>query len=101
MEKTRSTSAELRSAIDHGLTGDKIAALDPAAAPLGTDDEAGGVPVDPALMAEVKEQELRAGSQMRQSTSQATSSDGMLPWLLVAAFLLAAFAMVWVAMDYV
>ncbi|SMH54013.1 hypothetical protein SAMN02982994_3448 [Azospirillum lipoferum] len=32
----------LRDAIDRGLTGDKVPATDPAAAPLGTDDEAAG-----------------------------------------------------------
>ena len=35
---------QLRAAIDSGKTGDKVAAFDPAAAPLGTDDEAGGAP---------------------------------------------------------
>lgn len=37
------TVDQLRHAIDHGLTGDKVARSDPAAAPLGTDAEAGGV----------------------------------------------------------
>jgi len=35
---------ELRIAIDQGKTGDKVAFPDPAAAPLGTDDEAAGYP---------------------------------------------------------
>jgi len=35
-------SHRLRDAIDRGLTGDKVPASDPAAAPLGTDDEAAG-----------------------------------------------------------
>jgi hypothetical protein len=35
-------SAELRHKIDSGETGDKVAVTDPAAAPLGTDSEAGG-----------------------------------------------------------
>ena len=35
-------SDKLRSAIDSGKTVGKIAGSDPAAAPLGTDDEAGG-----------------------------------------------------------
>jgi hypothetical protein len=34
----------LRKDIDRGLTGDKTDYPDPAAAPLGTDDEAGGHP---------------------------------------------------------
>ena len=36
---------EFRHAIDTGRTGDKVAHPDPAAAPLGTDDEAAGTPV--------------------------------------------------------
>jgi hypothetical protein len=36
--------SELRAAIDSGKTGDKVAWPDPAAAPLGTDEEAGGTP---------------------------------------------------------
>jgi hypothetical protein len=32
----------LRQNIDSGRTGDKVPVADPAAAPLGTDDEAGG-----------------------------------------------------------
>jgi hypothetical protein len=39
--------AQLRNAIDHGRTRDKVAASDPAAAPLGTDEEAAGTPVPP------------------------------------------------------
>ena len=34
----------LRDQIDRGGTGDKVAFTDPAAAPLGTDDEAAGTP---------------------------------------------------------
>lgn len=51
-------SETLRAAIDQGRTGDKVAFPDPAAAPLGADDEAGGHTPDPqsvqmALNAEV------------------------------------------------
>jgi hypothetical protein len=37
-------AAQLRDDIDSGRTGDKVAHSDPAAAPLGTDAEAGGAP---------------------------------------------------------
>lgn len=40
------TSAQLRDEIDKGGTGDKVPFSDPAAAPLGTDAEAGGHPPD-------------------------------------------------------
>lgn len=39
------TSSKLRHEIDRGRAGSKVDAPDPAAAPLGTDAEAGGAPV--------------------------------------------------------
>jgi hypothetical protein len=39
-----SEAARLRDRIDRGETGSKVPASDPAAAPLGTDAEAGGSP---------------------------------------------------------
>ncbi len=42
---------QLRGEIDRGRTGDKVAFPDPAAAPLGTDDEAAGTPVSPRAAA--------------------------------------------------
>src|SRR5690606_41808304 len=42
MPKKRMNWAQVRHAIDSGLTGDKVAWPDPPAAPLGTDEEAGG-----------------------------------------------------------
>jgi hypothetical protein len=39
-----STAAQLKDDINSGRTGDKIRAFDPAAAPLGTDEEAAGTP---------------------------------------------------------
>ncbi|EAQ01138.1 hypothetical protein OB2597_14309 [Pseudooceanicola batsensis HTCC2597] len=41
------TADRLRDEIDRGGTGDKVAFSDPAAAPLGTDDEAAGHPPSP------------------------------------------------------
>lgn len=38
------TTDRLRHDIDRGLAGDKVRVPDPAAAPLGTDDEAAGRP---------------------------------------------------------
>jgi hypothetical protein len=38
------TADRLRDDIDHGLTGEEVPGTDPAAAPLGTDAEAGGSP---------------------------------------------------------
>jgi hypothetical protein len=41
------TTAQLRDAIDRGRTGSKVPYEDPAAAPLGTDEEAAGTPPSP------------------------------------------------------
>jgi hypothetical protein len=45
------TASQLRAAIDAGQTRDKINYPDPAAAPLGTDDEAAGDSPGPARLA--------------------------------------------------
>lgn len=59
------TSDRLRHEIQCGRTGDKVPFIDPAAAPLGTDDEAGGFPptreqIETAWRAEVRGNALRA-----------------------------------------
>lgn len=41
-------TSQLRAAIDAGAAKDKVAYPDPAAAPLGTDAEAGGFPPKPS-----------------------------------------------------
>jgi hypothetical protein len=41
------TVEQLRSGIDRGRARDKVSGFDPAAVPLGADDEAGGTPVTP------------------------------------------------------
>ena len=38
---------QVRDRIDSGAIGEKVPASDPATAPLGTDDEAAGVPSEP------------------------------------------------------
>lgn len=53
------TTAQLRHDIDCGLTGDKAGGFDPAAAPLGVDDEAAGYPPAPGVVAEARRQERR------------------------------------------
>ena len=42
--------AMVRQAINSGKTREKVKGFDPAAAPLGTDDEAAGVPTQPMAM---------------------------------------------------
>jgi hypothetical protein len=50
-------AARLRADIDSGRTGDKVPAADPAAAPLGTDEEAAGTPTAPEAIARARQQE--------------------------------------------
>lgn len=81
------TVDQLRHDIDTGRTSDKVAAVDPAAAPLGTDDEAAGVSIDPRIIAALRESELRLGDLTRQSLrdSSRPRSDAIV-WLLTGAF---------------
>jgi hypothetical protein len=51
------TTAQLKEDIDRGAAGTKVAAPDPAAAPLGTDDEAAGTPPSaPAVLTAHREE---------------------------------------------
>lgn len=52
-------AARLRADLDAGEGRDKIAYPDPAAAPLGTDDEAAGTPASPAQLRMAQQQEHR------------------------------------------
>jgi hypothetical protein len=56
-DSSRDTPSRLRQDIDAGRSRDKVAFPDPAAAPLGTDDEAAGTPVsrEQARMAHAEE----------------------------------------------
>jgi hypothetical protein len=53
------TTSQLRHDIDSGRTGEKVAAPDPAAAPLGTDDEAAGTSPSGAAVAIARRAELK------------------------------------------
>ena len=74
----------LRADIDSGKTGDKSPGLDPAAAPLGTDDEAAGTPVPNDIAEQMRVRESRPdGERMaRQNGTTAyhdTVSSGRVP----------------------
>ncbi|EAQ01543.1 hypothetical protein OB2597_01602 [Pseudooceanicola batsensis HTCC2597] len=53
------TPSQLREVIDRGGAGDKVAFSDPAAAPLGTDDEAAGTPPSPEQVEKAAAAEAR------------------------------------------
>jgi len=54
-------AAQLSGDINSGRSGDKVAGFDPAAAPLGTDEEAGGYSPTPGEIAQARELENRPG----------------------------------------
>jgi hypothetical protein len=83
------TAAQLRDDIDSGRTGDKVAHSDPAAAPLGTDDEAAGSPPTAGQVSQARRHE--AGRDVRDPSpaDQPPMQAGMAPsarllWLIVA-----------------
>lgn len=67
VQAAKPTTEQLRSAIDSGATGSKIAASDPAASPLGTDDEAAGHPPSHADIGRATVAETAAGVQAGQA----------------------------------
>jgi hypothetical protein len=56
--QTNDTTERLRADIDSGRTRDKIPVSDPAAAPLGTDEEAAGTPISKERVALARSQEV-------------------------------------------
>jgi hypothetical protein len=52
-----STTEQLRADIDAGRAGSNVGRPDPAAAPLGTDEEAGGVPPAAAAVSVARHEE--------------------------------------------
>lgn len=59
------TVDRLRADIDAGRTGDKVAASDPAAAPLGADEEAAGTPLSPNEITLARQEELKPAHDRR------------------------------------
>ena len=85
---------QLRSDMDRGRTGDKVEAPDPAAAPLGADEEAAGAPVPPDAVAAARDIELaRPHHGPRRKTGLGAAwvlvcfvlvlAAGMLSWMLL------------------
>lgn len=82
------TTDEIRRAIDNGETGDKVNFPDPAAAPLGTDDEAAGRPPETArkeaaLLTERRPLQRRPGEQAEGGRGRAAL------WAVLVAVLIA------------
>jgi hypothetical protein len=85
-EKTREppTLDRFRDDIDRGLEADKVPGFDPAAAPLGTDAEAGGFPPT-RWEREVEAQSGRAHTHA--AHTQASKRSGSSRWVWIACLL--------------
>jgi hypothetical protein len=87
---SRSTVEQLRDDIDHGLTGDKVDWPDPAAAPLGSDEEAAGSFLDPSAV------EAARGLELSRPTQRASDRRVGAGWLVIVfAFALGAGLLAW------
>jgi hypothetical protein len=75
------TSSRLRHEIDQGLAGDKVKGSDPAAAPLGTDDEAAGQPPTTEQVALARQHEARSTIDGRTSDPGAPTATSQQAWL--------------------
>lgn len=75
MTQDRPTAAQVRQGIDRGKGSDKVAFPDPAAAPLGTDDEAAGHPVSPDQAAAALAAETRSRPDLPQTAPDLTQRD--------------------------
>ena len=64
MNTTPDNTSRLRDDIDSGRTGDKVPFPDPAASPLGTDDEAAGTPPSAAAVRQAARTE-NAGNSLK------------------------------------
>jgi hypothetical protein len=81
---------QLREQIDRGETGDKVDFLDPAVAPLGTDDEAANRPSQSVAMAP----ERVADHAAIEAGSRKPSSGGKVMVLVLTVAAIAALAMI-------
>ncbi|MGQ4272932.1 hypothetical protein [Terrihabitans sp. B22-R8] len=86
----RSHPEQLRADIDKGRTGDKIAGSDPAASPLGTDEEAAGTPPPSDAVSDSRANEIKG---LAQRPPEALPNSGLMhywPWIAIGIVVLIA-----------
>ena len=96
-EHGTATPAHLKEDIDSGRTRDKVAAFDPAAAPLGMDEEAAGTPTPGWAF----EAERRWRVESSDPQARASGSQSAVKWtgVVVLLLFLAASAIAWISMT--
>lgn len=89
----KANTDQLRDDINKGRTGDKVCFPDPAAAPLGTDDEAAGCPPTPEQVAAVRHHERTKADRMRAKETSVQART----WLALAATVAIIALLLWAA----
>jgi hypothetical protein len=79
------TTEQLRHDIDQGRTGDKVRFPDPAAAPLGTDEEAAGTPIDAQVVAQTRQAEAKMARPTDAQRSPVGHASDVLWWVAMVA----------------
>ena len=90
----------LKDAIDRGSTADKVAVFDPAAAPLGADEEAAGTPVNGERVEMAFKTETQAAAPIQQHTRDVHRKELLVTWIAVSLGALLVSAAVVVAFRY-
>jgi hypothetical protein len=88
MSRPAATTDRLRHDIDSGHTGDKVSNSDPAAAPLGTDDEAAGNPASSEEIEKARQSELR--DKPAKGSHDPSHSSGILIYMVAVGIFAAA-----------
>ena len=89
------TTAKLKHDINRDRGGDKVDAIDPAAAPLGTDEEAAGTPPSPQAIKQAHAHEIGAKPV---SSERNDSNHGVVIYLAaVAAVVLVVATAIWLS----
>jgi hypothetical protein len=86
-DKRAPSADKLRAEIDAGRTGDKVAFPDPAAAPLGTDEEAAGTPPTPEHL------DIAFAQEPRRPTRHRYRNGGRIAIVLIAIAFIATIAL--------
>lgn len=106
-DKKPDNVTQLRGDINRGETGDKVAGNDPAAAPLGTDEEAAGTPPSGAEVAAARQAERKPGADPAPNaanpdqtpTGRSGSSMSGTPVIRVLLLVVALALVVWVLLQ--
>ncbi len=97
------TADQLRGEIDSGATHDKVGHSDPAAAPLGTDDEAAGTPPTAEQVATARRHETAREVRDPSPADQPPLQRGMAPgrgFILAIVSVLVIFAAIGIAFSW-